>query len=181
MRTLTYGRVRTCLSPEGNASCFKRPALTLRDYGLCDAVLCLRRESLTQTGSIGFSVGLNEPSILGTQFTTCSITRRLPCMRATASQQARIFCPENLCSELPPCFAFVGSRSSRKAHERSTAGGRPEVACGPSRASLPPLPTFRKIHVDSAALTHQPFLDLRPKGQGFAPICAQLFSMEDNA
>jgi hypothetical protein len=72
---------------------------------------CLRRESLTQTGSIGFSGGLNEPSILGTQFTTCSITRRLPCMRAAASQQARIFCPENLCSEMPQCFAFVGSRS----------------------------------------------------------------------
>ena len=174
MRTLTYGRVRTCLSPEGNARCFKRPALTLRDYGLCYAVLCLRRESLTQTGSIGFSGGLNEPSILGTQFTTCSITRRLPCMRATASQQARIFCPENLCSEMPPCFAFVGSRSSRKAHDRSTAGGRPEVPCGPSRTSPPPLPTFRKIHVDSAALTHQPSIDLRP-------FCAQLFSTEDNA
>ena len=78
------------------------------------------------------------------------------------SQQARIFCPENLCSELPPCFAFVGSRASRNAHDRSTAGGRPEVPCGPSRTSPPPLPTFRKIHVDSAALTHQPSPDLRP-------------------
>jgi hypothetical protein len=95
------------------------------------------------------------------------------CMRATASQQARIFCPENLCSALPPCFAFVGSHSSRKAHDRSTAGGRPGVPCGPSRTSPPPLPTFRKIHVDSAALTHQPFLDLRP-------FCTQLFSTEDN-
>jgi hypothetical protein len=120
------------LSPEGNARCFKRPASTLRDYGLRHAVLCLRRESLTQTGSIGFSGGLNEPSILGTQFTMCSITRRLPCVRATASQQARIFCPENLCSEMPQCFAFVGSRSSRKAHDRFTAGGRPEC-----RAALP--------------------------------------------
>jgi len=62
------------LSPEGNARCFKRPASTLRDYDLCYAVLSLRRESLTQTGSIGFSGGLNEPGILGTQFTTCSIT-----------------------------------------------------------------------------------------------------------
>ena len=28
----------------------------------------------------------------------------------------------------------------------------------------------RKIYVDSAALTHQPFLDLRPKRLSFAPI-----------
>jgi hypothetical protein len=36
--------------------------------------------------------------------------------------------------------------------------------------SPPPLPKIRKIHVDSAALTHQPFPDLRSKGRGFAPI-----------
>ena len=36
--------------------------------------------------------------------------------------------------------------------------------------SPPPLPKIRKIHVDSAALTHQPPLDLCSQRQGFAPI-----------
>jgi hypothetical protein len=35
--------------------------------------------------------------------------------------------------------------------------------------------TLRKIHVDSAALTHQPSLDLRSKGWGSAPTCGQVF------
>jgi hypothetical protein len=33
-----------------------------------------------------------------------------------------------------------------------------------------PAPKNRKIHVDSAALTHQPSPDLRPESRGFAPI-----------
>jgi hypothetical protein len=41
--------------------------------------------------------------------------------------------------------------------------------------SPPPLPKIRKIHVDSAALTHRPFLDLRPQSRGFAPILRPSF------
>jgi hypothetical protein len=33
----------------------------------------------------------------------------------------------------------------------------------------------RKIHVDSAALTHQPFVDLCSKRQVLRPFCAQFF------
>ena len=32
----------------------------------------------------------------------------------------------------------------------------------------------RKIHVDSAALTHRPSLDLRLKGRVLRPFCAKL-------
>src|SRR6516164_2517777 len=37
-----------------------------------------------------------------------------------------------------------------------------------------PAPEIRKIHVDSAALTHQPSLDLRSKGGVLRPSCAQV-------
>jgi hypothetical protein len=38
-----------------------------------------------------------------------------------------------------------------------------------------PAPEIRKIHVDWAALTHQPSLDLCLERQGFAPILRQAF------
>src|SRR5215471_11431467 len=39
-----------------------------------------------------------------------------------------------------------------------------------------PTPTARKIHVDSAALPHQPSFNLRPKRLDFAPILRPSFS-----